>query len=58
MRDQPTYPASAVEQAMKVQEVILRALDGRLKWYQAAGDLRDLGPADAPVEAALRALGL
>jgi len=28
--------ASAVEQAMKVQEVILRAIDGRLKWYQAA----------------------
>lgn len=31
-----TYPASAVERAMKVQEVILRAMDGRLKWYQAA----------------------
>jgi len=31
-----TYPASAVERAMKVQEVILRAIDGRLKWYQAA----------------------
>ena len=30
------YPASAVERAMKVQEVILRAIDGRLKWYQAA----------------------
>ncbi len=30
------YPASAVERAMKVQEVILRAVDGRLKWYQAA----------------------
>lgn len=36
MRDQRTYPASAVERAMKVQEVILRAMDGRLKWYQAA----------------------
>jgi len=36
MREQPTYPASAVERAMKVQEVILRAMDGRLKWYQAA----------------------
>jgi len=31
-----SYPASAVERAMKVQEVILRAMDGRLKWYQAA----------------------
>jgi transposase len=30
------YPAAAVERAMKVQEVILRAIDGRLKWYQAA----------------------
>jgi transposase len=30
------YPSSAVERAMKVQEVILRAIDGRLKWYQAA----------------------
>ncbi len=30
------YPASAVERARKVQEVILRAIDGRLKWYQAA----------------------
>ncbi len=30
------YPASAGERAMKVQEVILRAVDGRLKWYQAA----------------------
>jgi transposase len=30
------YPFSAVERAMKVQEVILRAIDGRLKWYQAA----------------------
>lgn len=36
MRDQRTYPASAVERAMKVQEVIMRAIDGRLKWYQAA----------------------
>lgn len=30
------YPSSAVERAMKVQEVILRAIEGRLKWYQAA----------------------
>jgi len=30
------YPSSAVERAMKVQEVILRAIAGRLKWYQAA----------------------
>jgi transposase len=30
------YPASHVERVMKVQEVILRAIDGRLKWYEAA----------------------
>lgn len=29
-------PASTLEQAMKSQEVILRAIDGRLKSYQAA----------------------
>ncbi|MBF8298589.1 MAG: family transposase [candidate division NC10 bacterium] len=34
--DSGVYPASAVERAMKVQDVILRAIDGRLKWYQAA----------------------
>src|SRR5688572_8308443 len=30
------YPCGAVERAMKVQEVILRALDGQLTWPQAA----------------------
>src|SRR5947207_6631682 len=30
------YPPGAVERAMKVQEVILRALDGKLTWLQAA----------------------
>jgi transposase len=30
------YPSAAGERAMKVQEVILRAIDGRLKWYEAA----------------------
>lgn len=30
------YPGAAVERAMKVQEVILRAIDGRLKWFEAA----------------------
>lgn len=31
-----TYPVGAVERAMKVQEVILRALSGQLTWPQAA----------------------
>ena len=30
------YPGSAVERAMKVQEVILRAMSGQLQWYEAA----------------------
>jgi hypothetical protein len=30
------YLSPAVERAMKIQEVILRAIEGRLKWYQAA----------------------
>ena len=30
------YPDSAVERAMKVQEVIIRAASGQLTWWQAA----------------------
>jgi hypothetical protein len=30
------YPSDAVERAMKVHEVIMRALDGQLTWIQAA----------------------
>jgi hypothetical protein len=30
------YPAAAVERAMKVQEVILRALSEELTWLQVA----------------------
>ena len=30
------YSLGAVERAMKVQEVILRAVDGQLTWLQAA----------------------
>ena len=30
------YSRVAVERAMKVQEVILRAIDGKLTWVQAA----------------------
>ena len=31
------YGPAAVERAMKIQEVILRAMSGELKWYEAAG---------------------
>jgi transposase len=30
------YPKAAVERAMKVQEVILRAMSGQIHWFQAA----------------------
>src|SRR5450432_3624947 len=30
------YPRTAVERAMKVQEVLLRATAGKIKWWQAA----------------------
>ena len=36
-----TYTAAAVERAMKVQEVILRALSGRQSWLQVAAVLGD-----------------
>jgi transposase len=31
-----SYPAAAVERAMKVQEVLMRAMSGELQWWQAA----------------------
>lgn len=34
--EERSYSVSQVEREMKVQEVILRAIDGRLKWYEAA----------------------
>ncbi len=37
---------SAVERVVKVPEVILREIDGRVKWYQAA---ESLGISDACV---------
>jgi hypothetical protein len=30
------YPARALDRAMKLQEVILRAVDGKITWMQAA----------------------
>jgi len=30
------YPTAAVERAMKVQEVLLKAMSGQLKWFEAA----------------------
>ena len=36
MEGMDAYPRAAVEQAMKVQEVMLRAIARKLTWYQAA----------------------
>jgi len=47
-----------VGRATKIQEVILRAMDGRLKWYQAAGVLGIFDPQMRKLEAPLRASGL
>ena len=30
------YPEPALERAMKIQDVILRAISGEMQWYQAA----------------------
>ena len=58
MSEPAVYPSSAMERAMKVQEVIVRAIDGRVKWDPSRRDPGDLGPADAAVETAVRALRL
>src|SRR6202167_6433418 len=31
-----TYPRTSAERAMKLQEVLLRATTGKIKWWQAA----------------------
>jgi hypothetical protein len=49
MKEPRAYPASAVERAMKVQEVILRAIDGRLKWDPGGGDPVVPGAVTCPV---------
>jgi hypothetical protein len=36
MRVMESYPRAAVERAMKVQEVILRAMAKKISWWQAA----------------------
>ena len=46
------YPASAVERAMKVQEVILRAIEGRLKWYHSAEILLEISATINPLKLA------
>ena len=42
-----SYSKAAVERAMKIQEVILRAMAKKITWWQAAEILRDQRSADA-----------
>jgi hypothetical protein len=49
------YAAAAVERAMKIQQVIVRALSGAITWVQAADILGDLA---AILERAARVLCL
>jgi hypothetical protein len=36
MRGMDSYPKAAVERAMKIQEVLLRAMARKITWWQAA----------------------
>ena len=45
-----TYPRTAAERAMKLQEVLLRATSGTIKWWQAARSSRHIAQAaNAPL---------
>ena len=35
VNDQGLYPRTELERTMKVQEVLLRAIAGKINWYQA-----------------------
>jgi hypothetical protein len=50
--------AAAVERAMKRQEVLMRALSGKVTWLQARGHPRDGAPQSAPLAGALRYIAL
>lgn len=52
-RGDGSYFFSALDRAIKVQEVILRAVNERWKWYEAAKILGDFGAADAAGEEAI-----
>ena len=48
------YPRTAAERAMKLQEVLLRATAGKIKWWQAAELMGISDAADAALEEAAR----
>ncbi|HEY4933134.1 MAG TPA: hypothetical protein VII23_16335 [Terriglobales bacterium] len=47
------YSKAAVERAMKVQEVILRAMAKKITWVAGRRDYRHQRPADAALAGAL-----
>jgi hypothetical protein len=50
----PLYPARALESAMKISEVITRAISGKINWEPGGRDFRDVRPA---IEAKAEQLG-
>jgi hypothetical protein len=53
-----TYPRAAVERAMKVQEVILRAVAKKITWAQAGEVIGLCERQDATLEGTLRGVRL
>ncbi len=51
-----TYPRAAVERAIRLQQVILRALTKTITWFQAAEDTRRHRMFEALVKLGLRPL--
>ena len=52
------YSEAAMERAMKIQEVILRAIGKRINWWQAAEIIGIRRPADEAVAQPVRAVRL
>ena len=52
------YSEAAMERAMKIQEVILRAIGKRINWWQAAEIIGNQRPADEAVAQPVRAVRL
>jgi len=49
-----TVSSAEMERMVKVQEVILKAMAGSLKWWEAAEIIWGIGPDDEAVAGALR----
>jgi len=53
MQGMESYSKTAMERAMKVQEVILRAMAKKITWWQAAEIIGISDPADASLAGTL-----